>query len=217
MLATTGVQRGLIGPRETPRLWERHLLNCAVAVEAAPVGATVLDVGSGAGLPGLVWALVRPDLHVTAVEPLERRADFLREAVDELGLSERVDVLRARAEELAGRITADVITSRAVAPWSRLAGWCLPLVAPGGVVAALKGATAREELAAAVEALHRAGAGEVNVVAYGADVLEHPTFVALVWPRGSDPAVRGATGSCGRPAARVSEPRERSPIVGEPR
>lgn len=216
MLATTGVQRGLIGPRETPRLWERHLLNCAVAVEAAPVGASVLDLGSGAGLPGLVWALVRPDLHVTVVEPLQRRADFLREVVEELGLAERAEVLRARAEELRGRITADVVTSRAVAPWSRLAGWCLPLVAPGGVVAALKGAKAIKELAEAEEDLRRAGAGETRVVAYGADVLAQPTLVALVWPRRPDSAVRVGAGRRGRRAPPGAGLRVRFPIEEGP-
>lgn len=217
MLATTGVQRGLIGPRETPRLWERHVLNCAVAVEVAPVGASVLDVGSGAGLPGLVWALVRPDLHVTVVEPLQRRADFLREAVDELGLAGRVEVLRARAEDLAGRITADVVTSRAVAPWARLAGWCLPLVAPGGVVAALKGSTAREELAAAEEALNRAGAGPTCVVTYGAEVLEPPTVVALVWPRGTDSVAPGGAGRPGGQTPLGEGTRARFPIAEGPR
>ena len=179
-LATTGVARGLIGPREVPRLWQRHLLNCAVAAEIAPPGSTVLDLGSGAGLPGLVWALVRPDLVVTLVEPLQRREVFLTEAVAELELSYRVRVVRARAEDLAGSVTADVVTSRAVAPWSRLGPWSLPLVAPGGMVAALKGSSAEAELTESAPALRRAGAGRMQVLTFGADVLEHPTRVVVV-------------------------------------
>lgn len=198
-LATAGVERGLIGPREGPRRWERHVLNCAVAADVAPEGASVLDLGSGAGLPGLVWALVRPDLTVTLVEPLHRRVEFLREVVADLHVGDRVQVRRARAEELAGQATADVVTSRALAPWSRLAGWCMPLVAPGGVVAALKGVSAREELAAAAADLRRVGAGDTHVVAYGADVLDQPTLVALVWPRTSGSGPRSMTERLGRP------------------
>ena len=117
LLATTGVERGLIGPREVPRLWSRHLVNCAVVAEGpdsplAP-GCTVADVGSGAGLPGVVWALVRPDVRVTLIEPLLRRATFLNEAVTELALGDRVEVLRARAEDVDR--TFDVVTARAVA------------------------------------------------------------------------------------------------------
>ncbi len=185
-LATTGVGHGLIGPREVHRLWERHLLNCAVAADVAGPEATVLDVGSGAGLPGLVWALVRPDLLLTLVEPLQRRADFLMETIAELGLADRVQVRRARAEELAGTTIADVVTSRAVAPWSRLAGWSLPLVAPAGKVAALKGASAAEELSRSAGDLRRAGAGHTEVLVLGADVLEHPTRVVIVRRRDDD-------------------------------
>lgn len=179
-LATTGVERGLIGPREVHRVWDRHLLNCAVAADVARPEASVLDLGSGAGLPGLVWALVRPDLDLTLVEPLHRRAGFLVEVVAELGLGSRVQVLRGRAEELAGSITADVVTSRAVAPWARLAGWSLPLVAPAGMVAALKGASASEELDRSADDLRRAGAGHAEVLIFGADVLEHPTRVVVI-------------------------------------
>lgn len=179
-LATAGVERGLIGPRELPRLWQRHLLNCAVAADVAPPGSTVLDIGSGAGLPGLVWALVRGDLMVTLVEPLQRRQVFLTEAVAELELGDRVQVVRARAEDLAGSVTADVVTSRAVAPWSKLGPWSLPLVAAGGMVAALKGASAEAELAESASVLRRAGAGRMQVLTFGADVLEHPTRVVVV-------------------------------------
>ncbi len=130
LLATDGVVRGLIGPREAPRLWERHLLNCAALAEVLPDGATVCDLGSGAGLPGLVVAIARPDLSVTLVEPLLRRTTFLEEVAAELGL-ESVEVVRGRAEELHGQRTFDVVTSRAVAPLERL----LAVVDAAGVTA----------------------------------------------------------------------------------
>ncbi len=143
LLATHGVERGLLGPREVPRLWERHLLNCAVLEPLIPADAAGLcDVGSGAGLPGLVLAALRPDLAVTVLEPLLRRTTFLTEAVDALGLT-RVEVLRGRAEDWAGRRTWPVVTARAVAPLDRLAGWCLPLLTPGGLLLALKGVLRR--------------------------------------------------------------------------
>jgi 16S rRNA (guanine527-N7)-methyltransferase len=150
LLATEGTVRGLIGPREVPRLWDRHLLNSAAIAPLVPSGARVVDVGSGAGLPGIPLALARPDLTVTLLEPLARRVAFLTECVDRLGL-ERVTVVRGRAEEgpvrreLGG---ADVATARAVAPLDKLAGWCLPLLRPGGLLLAMKGSTAAEELAA---------------------------------------------------------------------
>ena len=149
LLATEGTVRGLIGPREVPRLWERHLLNSAAIASLVPVGARVVDVGSGAGLPGIPLALARPDLTVTLLEPLARRVAFLIECVRRLGL-ERVTVVRGRAEEgpirrqLGG---ADVVTARAVAPLDKLAGWCLPLLRPGGLLLAMKGSTAAAELA----------------------------------------------------------------------
>ena len=151
LLATEGAVRGLIGPREVPRLWDRHLLNSAAIAPLVPPGARVVDVGSGAGLPGIPLALVRPDLTITLLEPLARRVTFLAECVDRLGL-DRVTVVRGRAEEgpvrreLGG---ADVVTARAVAPLDKLAGWCLPLLRPGGRLLAMKGSTAAEELAAA--------------------------------------------------------------------
>ncbi len=146
-LAEAGVVRGLIGPREVPRLWERHLLNCAVLTEAIPPGSAVADIGSGAGLPGVVLALRRPDLRVTLVEPLLRRTTFLAEVVADLGLEDQVEVVRARAEELHGVRTFDVVTSRAVAPLEKLLAWCLPLCADTGLVLALKGSSAPAEVA----------------------------------------------------------------------
>ncbi len=143
LLASVGTVRGLIGPREVPRLWDRHIRNCAAAAPAFPHGARVADVGSGAGLPGLVLAMARPDLRVTLIEPLLRRTTFLTEVVTELGLT-TVDVVRARADEVAD--TFDVVTSRAVAPLEKLLRWCLPLCRPGGLVLAMKGASAQAEL-----------------------------------------------------------------------
>ena len=149
LLADAGVQRGLIGPREVPRLWERHLLNCAVLSEVVPEGVTVCDVGSGAGLPGIPLALVRPDLKITLLEPLLRRTNFLQEVVELLGL-DHVTVVRGRAEEVLGKLPpVHVVTARAVAPLDRLAGWGVPLLRPYGEMLALKGDTAEEELKAA--------------------------------------------------------------------
>lgn len=145
LLASDGTTRGLIGPREVPRLWERHLLNCAVITELIVDGASVCDVGSGAGLPGLPVAIRRPDLRVDLVEPLLRRTTFLDEVVAELGLT-NVEVVRGRADALHGRRTFDVVTARAVAPMERLVDWCLPLVGTGGKFLAMKGSGAAEEV-----------------------------------------------------------------------
>ena len=184
LLTTDAVVRGLIGPREAPRIWDRHLLNCAVIEALIPVGASVVDVGSGAGLPGMVLAVARPDLTVTLVEPLARRTAFLTEAVETLGL-ERTTVVRARAEECVGKLpAADVVTARAVAPLDRLAGWCLPLAAVGGRLLALKGASAGAELASLLSGsattLARLGAGEATVRSCGEGVLEEPTTVVEI-------------------------------------
>lgn len=157
-LTGSGAQRGLIGPREGPRLWSRHLVNCALVAPLVPQGSSVVDVGSGAGLPGLVLAIARPDLSVTLVEPLLRRTTWLEEVVEDLGLDVRV--LRARAQECG--VQADVVTARAVAPLEKLMSLCVPLVRPGGQVLALKGGGAEEELVRAEPALSRRGlSGEV--------------------------------------------------------
>ncbi|WP_176722865.1 16S rRNA (guanine(527)-N(7))-methyltransferase RsmG [Micromonospora sp. II] len=186
LLATDGVVRGLIGPRETPRLWDRHLLNCAVVAERIPEGASVIDVGSGAGLPGLVLAIARPDLTVTLVEPLARRTSFLIEAVQRLGLTRDVRVFRGRAEEAAAGsrdrepLSADIVTARAVAPLDRLAGWCLPLLVSGGRLVALKGASAAEEIAEHTEAVVRLGGGTPELHRCGDGVIEPPATVIEV-------------------------------------
>jgi len=179
LLATAGVERGLIGPREAPRLWERHLLNCAVLGELLPNGASVIDVGSGAGLPGVVLGIARPDLRITLLEPLARRVTFLEEVVGELGLS-GVAVVRGRAEESVGRLSADVVTARAVAPLDRLAGWCLPLAAEGGRMLAMKGSTAAAEIAEHAPAIRRAGGGAARIVECGKGAVDPPTIVVEV-------------------------------------
>lgn len=181
LLTEHGVERGLIGPREVDRLWERHLLNSAVVAELLPQGARVVDVGSGAGLPGVPLAIARPDLQLTLLEPMARRVAWLTEVVDALGLS--VEVVRGRAEEgpVRERLSgSDAVTARAVAPLERLAQWCLPLLRPGGVLVALKGESAEEELRRDVEAVRRAGGTRSRVTSCGDDVLEVPTTVVLV-------------------------------------
>lgn len=191
LLAGPGVVRGLIGPREVPRLWERHLGNCAVLGEAIPDGAEVCDIGSGAGLPGLVLALARPDLRVTLVEPLLRRSTFLEETVAQLGL-DNVEVVRARAEELHGVRDFDVVTSRAVAPLGRLLHWSMPLVRQGGALVAMKGSSVREEIDQAARELTEHGAGRIEVLICGKDVLDPPTTVLRV--EATRPSLLGSGG-----------------------
>lgn len=175
-LAGAGVERGLLGPREPDRLWDRHLLNCAVITELIPASASVLDVGSGAGLPGIVLAIRRPDLRITLVEPLQRRVDFLDECIAALAL-DNVSVLRSRAENV--RVRADVVTSRAVAELGKLLQWCWPLVAPGGELVAMKGERAPDELATnRPELARRQLSGEVKLCGVG--VLSEPTRVVVI-------------------------------------
>lgn len=178
-LAGAGLTRGLIGPREVPRLWERHLLNCAVLREAIGPAAKVCDLGSGAGLPGVVLAIARPDLEVTLVEPLLRRTTFLEEVVSDLGLG-GVDVVRGRAEVLHGRRTFEVVTARALAPLSRLLGWAMPLVAPGGALVAIKGSSLPREIDEARHELRRWRSGPPETLALGAGVLPSPTVAVRV-------------------------------------
>jgi 16S rRNA (guanine527-N7)-methyltransferase len=184
LLATDGVVRGLIGPREAPRLWERHLLNCAMVADLLPEGTDVCDLGSGAGLPGLVLAIRRPDLQVTLVEPLLRRTTFLREVVDNLGLSQ-VTVMRSRAEDLHRRHQFSAVTSRALAPLPRLLDWSMPLVRPGGSLLAMKGSSVHEEIESAREPLQRHGAGAVEVLTLGVGIIDPPTTVLRVESTGA--------------------------------
>ncbi|WP_197319551.1 16S rRNA (guanine(527)-N(7))-methyltransferase RsmG [Saccharomonospora sp. NB11] len=181
MLATHGVERGLIGPREVDRLWDRHVLNSAVLAELVPHGARVVDVGSGAGFPGIPLAIARPDLDIVLLEPMARRVEWLTEVVETLALE--VSVERGRAEEKVVRRRiegADVVTARAVAPLARLAEWCLPLVRPSGTLLALKGQTAADEIERDRSAVRKAGGGEPRIVRCGASVLETPTTVVAI-------------------------------------
>jgi 16S rRNA (guanine527-N7)-methyltransferase len=181
ILATRGVERGLLGPREVPRLWDRHLLNCAVVAELIDRRrGSLLDIGSGAGLPGLVLAMVRPGMEVTLLEPMERRCRFLAECVTELRL-DNVSVLRGRAED-AG-VTADVVTARAVAPLPRLAELAMNVVRPGGMILAIKGRSAAEELAAAKPVLRRVGARGAEVVRAGQGKVIPATTVVRFFAR----------------------------------
>ena len=182
LLMTDGVVRGLIGPREAPRIWERHLVNCAVMSEIIPSGALVVDVGSGAGLPGIVLAVARPDLSITLVEPLARRTAFLSEAVTALGLDATVTVVRGRAEDVVDGppAGADVVTARAVAPLDRLAGWCLPLVRSGGRLLALKGASAADEVAEHRAAIARLGGADPVLRLCGEGLIDPPATVVEI-------------------------------------
>ncbi|WP_229705125.1 16S rRNA (guanine(527)-N(7))-methyltransferase RsmG [Williamsia phyllosphaerae] len=178
ILADAGVERGLIGPREVDRLWVRHILNCAVMGEPIPQGATVADIGSGAGLPGIPLALARPDLSVTLIEPLLRRYTFLVEVIDELSLPVRV--IRGRAEEKVVRAEvglSDVVTSRAVAPLDRLARWSLPLIRPDGELIAIKGSSAADEIATHKAEVGKLGLTDLRVESCGTDTLAVPTTI----------------------------------------
>lgn len=187
ILATRGVEQGLIGPREVPRLWDRHLLNCAVVAELVDQRCrTLVDIGSGAGLPGVVLAMVLPEVAVTLLEPMERRCRFLTECLTELDLA-NVTVLRGRAEEAAVQavVRADIATARAVAPLSRLAELAAGLVRPGGMVLAIKGRTAVDELKDAGPVLRRIGARSAEVVRVGqGKVVPATTVVRFFAGRG---------------------------------
>ena len=181
LLATDGVVRGLIGPREAPRLWERHLLNCAAVAEMVPEGSSVCDVGSGAGLPGVVLAITRPDLEVELVEPLLRRTTFLAETVAALDLA-NVTVTRGRAEDLHGVRRFDVVTSRAVAPLARLLGWSMPLVTPEGVLLGMKGSSVAGEIEDACTALADLGCAPPEILEIGdSDALSTTRVVRVRW------------------------------------
>jgi 16S rRNA (guanine527-N7)-methyltransferase len=186
ILAGPGLERGLMGPRELPRMWERHILNCAVVADPTlgliPSGSLVADVGSGAGLPGVVWALVRPDISMVLIEPLLRRATFLTETVVDLGLSDRVTVLRGRAEKVMatpGWAGVDVVTARAVAPMDRLLGWTMPLLKAQGSLVALKGSNAVSELEQAEGVLKDFGVDSAEVIYCGAGVVDPETTVVV--------------------------------------
>jgi 16S rRNA (guanine527-N7)-methyltransferase len=194
LLTGPGVERGLLGPREVERIWDRHILNCAAVAELIEPGASVVDVGSGAGLPGIPLAIARPDLVVTLVEPMLRRTDFLTEVVAALGLT--ATVVRGRAEDSAVRAAvsdADVVVSRAVADLEKLARWSLPLLRAGGRMLALKGERADAEVVERGPAMVRLGARGVEVVRCGSGYLSPPATVVA--------AVRGDTVSATQKAS----------------
>jgi 16S rRNA (guanine527-N7)-methyltransferase len=198
LLCTQGVVRGLLGPREPLRIWTRHLLNSLALAPFIPADAVVVDLGSGAGLPGIPIALVRPDLRMTLLEPLARRMRFLEEVRDLLDLD--VTLVRARAED-ASLLEADVVVARAVAPLGRLIELAVPLLRPGGVLLAQKGAGAAEEVAGAAQACARLGVADVSVLAPVADgdSAEQTDAGTCV--------VRVVTGTRGLPLARTARRR----------
>ncbi|AGG68019.1 16S rRNA (guanine(527)-N(7))-methyltransferase RsmG [Corynebacterium callunae] len=181
-LASDGSIRGFIGPREVPRLWDRHILNCGVIGEAMDQGITVADIGSGAGLPGIPLAIARPDLNITLIEPLLKRSVYLNEVKEALGL-DNVTVIRGRAEEKAVRKQVglvDVVTSRAVAPLGKLAGWSLPLTKIGGRMIAMKGSSVAEEIERDAKEIAKAGGADVAVFEVGAALLSEPTTLISI-------------------------------------
>jgi len=198
LLAGPGVERGLIGPREVDRLWERHILNSAAIAELIEPGARVLDIGSGAGLPGLPIAIARPDLRVALVEPMLRRTEFLDEVAATLGLP--IEVVRGRAEEpnVRARVGgSDVVVSRAVASLDKLTRWSLPLLRPGGRMLAMKGERAEEEVVEGRRGMTSLGATDVRVMRCGESYSDPPVTVVI--------AVRGERASGGKRPARTSE------------
>jgi 16S rRNA (guanine527-N7)-methyltransferase len=181
LLRREGVLRGLLGPREVARLWERHLLNSATVAQFLPTSGCVIDLGSGAGLPGVVVAAMRPDLEVVLLEPMLRRTDWLTEVVSTLGL-DNARVVRGRAEDVVGQLEADAVTCRAVASLDKLMTWSAPLLRRGGALVALKGARADTEIAEAAGAAKRLGFGRAELrLATSIDGIEPTRVVRAVW------------------------------------
>ena len=178
-LATSGIERGLLGPRELPRLWDRHVLNCAFVGVLIPEASSVADVGSGAGLPGLALAIARPDAAFLLIEPLERRVNWLREVTEDLGLK-NVEIFRGRAEQAIGKSDVDVVTARAVSALSGLASLTMPLLKGPGEVLAIKGRSAGEEVEKAAKIIRRLGGKSTRVETVGGDLLDEPTTVVRI-------------------------------------
>lgn len=179
-LASTGIEWGLIGPREIDRLWTRHILNCAVVAEYIEDGDVVGDVGSGAGLPGIPIALLRPEAKVVLIEPMERRVEWLRMVIDDLGL-ENVRIVRARVEELADEEMFTVVTARAVKAMTTLIEWTHEVIGPEGRILALKGASVDAELAKSKKLLKRYRLSQPQIhVVDGGGILEVPSRVVEI-------------------------------------
>lgn len=205
LLAGPGVERGLLGPREVDRLWDRHILNSAALGELLDVDERVADIGSGAGLPGIPLAIARPDLQVVLVEPLLRRSEFLREAVEELALG-NVAVVRGRAEDRAVRDEfreRDAVVSRAVASLDKISRWSLPLLRMNGRMLAMKGERAQAEVEEHRRVMIGLGANDVRVVRCGVNYLTPPATVVMAL-RGEPKTARDRrrTGSPPRRATR---------------
>lgn len=212
-LCSTGVSHGLLGPREVPRMWERHILNCAVVSDGLPNAALVADVGSGAGLPGLVLAIARPDISMTLIEPLLRRTTWLENVIDELVL-DNVRVIRARADEQWGKGRYDVVTSRAVARIGELARWSLPLVREGGEMFALKGSSARQELDEDADVLRRLRVKEATVEEWGEGFVGQPTVTVRLRVDGLAPQLtrkQAGTVAKAKQSPRLTGPKDRKP------
>jgi 16S rRNA (guanine527-N7)-methyltransferase len=201
LLTGPAVERGLVGPAEAGRIWDRHLLNCAVVAELVPERCVLADLGSGAGLPGIVLALLRPEADIILVESMARRVAFLTECVAALELT-RVQVVRGRAEDLAREISADIVTARAVAPLGKLAGWAVGLCRPGGTILAIKGAGAQTEVTDSKTLLRQLGISDLAVLQVGSDKVDPPATVV----RFTAPASRGPAGgrTTVRPGRRVA-------------
>jgi len=176
-LVTTGIEWGLLGPREIPKMWDRHVLNCAVVEELIPKGAVVADVGSGAGLPGLALAIARPDVQFVLIEPLERRVDWLDMVIEDLGL-ENIDVIRARSEQVFDSVDVDIVTARAVSAMKSLVPMTVPLLHGQGELLAIKGRSAANEIEKADKVLRKFKTVQSEVLSVGDELLEVPTTVA---------------------------------------
>lgn len=183
LLAGDGVAHGHLGPREVDRLWDRHLINSALVADLVPAGARVVDVGSGAGLPGIPMVIRRPDLRVDLVEPMRRRTEFLLRVVADLELAGQVRVVRGRADDshINGLVGgADWVVARAVAPLDRLVRWTLPLLAPGGRLLALKGSSATAEVDEHRRAVTQAGGRQIEITQLGGTAGTTPTWVVSI-------------------------------------
>ena len=176
-LVTTGIEWGLLGPREIPRMWDRHVLNCAVVQELLPKGALVADVGSGAGLPGVALAIARPDVQFILIEPLERRVEWLNMVIEDLAL-ENIDVIRARSEQVFDTVDVDVVTARAVSAMKSLIPITVPLLHGEGELLAIKGRSAPAEIEKAEKVLRKFNTQSSEVLTVGDELLEVPTTVA---------------------------------------